>query len=114
LPVIEHAVSVYKLWQGYRSDFPKSARYTLGDKIDATFILILEYLFIANYQGKSEKLPTISAAVRKLDVFKFFLRIAWDIRALDNKKYAALSEKTDELGRMMGGWRRGLETKTPR
>jgi hypothetical protein len=61
-------------------------------------------------QSKEQKLPTIEAAVRKTDMLKFFLRIAWELRALDNKKYALISEKTDELGRMVGGWKKGLET----
>ena len=98
------------MWQEYRNDFPKSLRYTLGEKIDATFIQTLEYLFVASYQSKNEKLPTILFAIRKIDLLKFFLRIAWELRALDNKKYALLSEKTDELGRMVGGWRKGLES----
>lgn len=74
---------------------------------------MLEYLFIASYQNRSEKLPTILAAVRKIDLLKFFLRIAWELHALDDKKYTLLSEKVDELGRMVGGWRKGLEAKTP-
>ena len=113
LPVIEHATAVYKLWYGYRNDFPKGARYTLGARIDATFVYILECLFVASYQGKNEKLPTIIAALRKTDLLKFFLRIAWELQALNTKKYALLSEKTDELGRMVGGWKKGLEMKTP-
>ena len=113
LPVIEHTVAVYKLWHGYRNDFPKGARYTLGDKIDVTFVLTLEYLFIASYQSRHEKLPTIVAALRKTDLLKFLLRIAWELQALDTKKYALLSEKADELGRMIGGWKKGLEAKTP-
>lgn len=111
--MIEHATAVYKLWHEYRNDFPKSSRYTLGDKIDSTFIQILELLFVASYQNKNEKLPTIRAAVRRMDILKFFCRIAWELRALDNKKYALLSEKMDELGRMIGGWKKGLEAKTP-
>ena len=113
MPVIEHALAVYKLWHGYRNDFPKGARYTLGDKIDTLFIQLLELLFVASYQGKVEKLPTIRAAVRRMDVLKFFLRVAWELNALDNKKYALLSEKCGELGRMIGGWKKGLEQKTP-
>lgn len=113
MPVVEHAIAVYKLWHEYRSDFPKSSRYTLGDKIDTIFIQVLECLFVASYQNKADKLPTILIAVRKTDLLKFFLRIAWELHALDNKKYALLSEKTDELGRMIGGWKRGLESKTP-
>jgi len=46
-------------------------------------------------------------------VLKFFLQIAWEIKALENKKYIALSEKLNEVGKMLGGWRKGLENKTP-
>ena len=113
MPVIEHAVAVYKLWYEYRGDFPKAARYVLGDKIDSLFVQLLELLLVANYQNKTDKLPTIRSAVRRMDVLKFFLRIAWEIGALENKRYALLSEKADALGRMIGGWKKGLETKTP-
>jgi hypothetical protein len=113
LPVIEHCVTSYKLWQKYRNDFPKGSRYTLGDRIDTTFLYILEMLFIASYQSKSEKLPTIASAVRKTDILKFLLRVAWEIAALDDKKYATLSAHIDEVGRMIGGWKKGLESKTP-
>ena len=77
------------------------------------FIQILEFLYAASYESKNEKLPTIAAAVRRIDGLKFLLRVAWELQALDDKKYALLSEKTDELGRMVGGWKRGLEAKTP-
>ncbi len=30
-----------------------------------------------------------------------------------NDKYATLSEQLDEIGKMFGGWRKGLEKKTP-
>src|SRR3989344_2177661 len=113
LPVIEHTVTVYKRWQEYRDHLPKKSRYTLGDRIDVLFIQVLEYLFVARYQSKAEKLPTIAAALRKTDVLKFMLRILWETHALDTKKYAAISEDTHELGRMIGGWKKGLESKTP-
>jgi hypothetical protein len=92
---------------------PKKCRYTLGDRIDNLFIQMLEYLFVASYQNKNEKLPTIIAALRKTDVLKFLLRVAWELNALDTKKYAAISEDMQELGRMIGGWKKGLESKTP-
>ena len=112
LPVINHAGAVYKTWHQYRSDLPKSARYTLGDKIDTTFIRALEFLYIASYQSKTEKLPTLRSAIRAIDVLKFFLRIAWELHVLDTKKYANVSEEVEELGRMVGGWKKGLESKT--
>jgi len=47
----------------------------------------------------------------KLDVLKLFLFILWEMTALDNKKYIALSEPLNETGRMLGGWIRRLTTK---
>ncbi len=89
------------------------SRYVLAEKIDAHCINILELLFIASYQNREEKLPTIRIALRKTDVLKFLVRIVWELRALDSKRYATLSEKIDELGRMVGGWKKGFESKTP-
>jgi hypothetical protein len=113
LPVIEHAVTVYKRWQEYWDHFPKKSRYSLGDRIDTLFVQVLEFLFIASYQSKAEKLPTIAAALKKTDVLKFLLRVAWETNALDTQKYAIISENVQELGRMIGGWKKGLESKTP-
>ena len=113
MPVVEHAVVVYKRWQEYRNNFPKKSQYSLGDRIDILFLQVLELLFVASYQSKVEKLPTIIAALKKTDVLKFLLRIAWELHALDTKKYAVISEEMDGLGRMIGGWKKGLESKTP-
>ena len=113
VPIIEHTVSVYKLWYEYRDHFPKKSRYTLGDRIDIVFIQLVELLWAASYQGKNEKLPTISAAIKKLDGLKFLLRIAWEIKVLDSTKYASISDPLFEIGKMLGGWKKGLETKTP-
>lgn len=104
---------VYKMWFGFRDHLPKKCRYTLGDKVDARFLLTLELLFTASYQSRQEKTPTLERALCGIDTLKFLLRIAWDIGALDDKKYAALSEGLDTAGRQVGGWKKGLQTKTP-
>lgn len=52
-------------------------------------------------------------AVTKLDLLKFFLHIAWEIKALDNKKFILLSEKLNEIGKMLGGWFRQLNNENP-
>ncbi len=56
---------------------------------------------------------SITEAIRKLDALKFLLRVSWEIKALDNQKYAVLSERLFEIGKMLGGWKRGLDAKTP-
>lgn len=113
LPVVEHTLGIYKIWYGYRDDFPKKARYTLGDKIDARFLNILELVAVAAYQGPSEKLTTLDRAVTGIDLLKFLLRVAWELHIFDDKKYTTLSQGIQEVGRELGGWRKGIQKKTP-
>lgn len=105
-------LSVYKTWYGYRDDIPKKSRYTLGDKIDLRFIGVLEDLRLASYQSPAQKLPTLEQALIELDTLKFLLQIAWEVHVFDDRKYQTISESLHEVGRQIGGWRRGLQTKT--
>jgi len=57
-------------------------------------------------------LPLLQKAGIKLDTLKFILQISWEIKALDNKKYIILSEHLNEIGKMLGGWIRGIQNKT--
>ena len=113
VPIIGRLVSVYKLWYGFQNNFPKKSRYTLGEKIDRLFLEILELLLIGGYLSREKKLLYLQKAGAKLDILKFFLQISWEIKSLDNKKYIVLSEKLNEVGKMLGGWLKQLANKTP-
>lgn len=112
LPVITHMLEVYKEWYACRDSLPKKSRYTLGDRIDTYFIKILETLYTASYQTPNEKTVTLQRAASAIDTLKFLLQITWELRAIDNKRYASLSDKIQKIGREVGGWRKGLQTKT--
>ncbi len=43
-------------------------------------------------------------AIRKLDTINVLLIILYETKSLDTKKFIALSEKLEEIGRMLGGW----------
>lgn len=68
---------------------------------------------MASYAPKGQKLSLIQEASGKFDIVKLFLRLAWEIKSLDNKKYTGLSEKLDEVGRMFGGWLKNSQKETP-
>ena len=104
LSLIQKLVQAYKLWHGFLPNFQKDSRYTIGTKIDSLFLETIELIIKASYSDKVEKLISLKNASVKLDLLKFFLQIAWEIRSLDNKKYISLSERLDEIGKMLGGW----------
>jgi len=61
---------------------------------------------MAKYTTKENKLSFINQAAIKLDSLKFFLKILWQTKSLDNKKYLQLSEALDEIGKIIGGWKK--------
>jgi hypothetical protein len=104
---------LYGLWQEYLTHFPKQNRYTLGTKVDTVFLASIEYCFLASYAPKDTKIGLLDRAISRTDLLKLLLQLAWEIRALDTNKYAHLSENLAEVGRMLGGWKKGLQSKTP-
>ena len=103
----------YSVWFKILADFPKVYRYNLSGKIEERFLSLLENTFAAIYQSGEKKQAQLSLAVVKLDGLKFFLQLAWENKCFSNIKYSSLSESLEEVGRMLGGWIKGLETKTP-
>jgi len=95
---------LYILWCEYYKIIPKTHRYTLGQKIDNLLIEIIEKIAIANFLKAEEKIPYVQFIVRKIDLLKIFLMILWETNSLEEKHYILISEKTNEVGRMSGGW----------
>jgi len=96
-------MKAYKLWQDSFQHFPKKSRFTLGSKIDACFVETLEFIFLASITPREKKLPYLERAGAKFDLLKFFLQLAWEIKALDTNKYALLTEPLNSIGKMIGG-----------
>ena len=113
MPVLDKLKVCYKIWQEYLFHFPRLARYTLGTKIDTLFTETLELILLAGYSLKEDKYKIVKKASVKFDALKFFIQIAWEIKALDNKKYIRISESLNEIGKMLGGWQKQLLKENP-
>lgn len=70
---------------------------------------LIEYTIQASYADKIEKITALKRASLKLDFLKFFLQISWEVKSLDNKKYISISEKLNEVGKMLGGWMKAIK-----
>lgn len=116
IPVVLKLKDAYNIWQNYLAQFPKTNRFTIGSKIDSLFLEAIEYAFLASYTHTEEKRVLLNKSISKVDLVKLLLQLSWETRALDNKKYAHLVEKFAEIGKMLGGWKRQLQsakTSTP-
>ena len=86
---------------------------SLGKKVDGSFLDMLEAMFAALYLPADQKMAGIGTTTAKLDGLKRLMQLAWENKCASSERYAILSEGLDEIGRMLGGWRKGLEKKTP-
>lgn len=77
--------------------------------IQRTVLELLEIsLSAGNNKGVETKRQVLSEASAKLDLLKLLIRLAYEIRAIDQKAYLQLQGYLQEIGRMIGGWLRSL------
>lgn len=70
---------------------------------------VLENIMAASQMAKREKLPVLERASMKLNFLRVFIRLMYETKGIDMKKYVALQESIDEIGRMLGGWIRSVK-----
>lgn len=99
----------YKLFHEDLRFFPKTEKYSLGTKIETLILEMLDLTAKTVRRPKEERLPQVKIIDEQTNFLKILVRLASEIRALDNKKYLALEEKLQEIGRMIGGWLRSLD-----
>lgn len=87
---------------------PKSSRFSIGARIENKFLDLLEVAYTAYFSGKGEKSAKISQCIFHLDIVKFLISITWEAKLISNKQYEIISLKLDEIGKMLGGWKKSL------
>ncbi len=106
LPILAKVTTAYQLWHGYLINLPRLDKYTLGAKIDNLFCELIELLLEASYANREYKTEIITKACVRLDALKYFLKITWELKTIDTKKYTLLATALNEVGKMLGGWKK--------
>jgi len=86
----------------------KGARYTLGARIENKFLDLLEFSYIAYFTEKEKKTEKIAECILTLDILKFLVSVAWEGRLISNKQCEDVAIKLEEIGKMLGGWKKSL------
>lgn len=81
---------------------PRSQKFLLGDRIQATALDVLERLIEATYSRARER--ALGEANLGLEKLRFLLRMCADLHYLDLRRYEHGARSVDEIGRMVGGW----------
>ena len=82
--------------------FPRSHKFTIGDRIEITALDVLEALIEATYT--KDRLQHLQQANLGIEKLRFLLRLAGDLKLLDRRRYEHAARALDETGRLIGGW----------
>ena len=62
----------------------------------------------AGYLPHEQKLPVLKKISIQLDIAKILLRLSFETKCIDSKKYQRLAAYLIEIGKMLGGWIRSI------
>ena len=82
--------------------FPKSARFTFGQRMTDLTLGILENLVRAAYGRR--RTDSLEAANTRLEVLRVMIRLSKDRHYLSFRQYEFASGELLEIGKMIGGW----------
>lgn len=85
-------------------DFPRNRRFTLGERLEAGLLEILELLVEAAYA--KTKRDVLRRANLRLAVVRHLWRMAHELQIISNKRYAHGAKLLDDLGKQIGGWQK--------
>lgn len=108
LPAVQKAYDINLWLMGRIERFSRKYKFTLGDRLQQTAIdLALTLLEAAHARSKQRPLYR---ANRLLDQLRLLIRMAHAVRLFSERQYRFIGEHNEELGRMIGGWLRSLQT----
>jgi hypothetical protein len=82
--------------------FPRQHRFVLGERVERRLYELLETLVEARYTRDRRTL--LRQANLSLEVLRFQLRLAHDLRCLRTASYGAGVRLVGEVGALVGGW----------
>ncbi|OGD85590.1 hypothetical protein A2696_00975 [Candidatus Curtissbacteria bacterium RIFCSPHIGHO2_01_FULL_41_13] len=104
MPIFAKLYDFYKNLSQAIVTFPKTKRYTLGQRLDEITLEVIELIITAGYLPREQKLPVLQKVSIKLDILKILLRLSQQTNCIDNNRYQQLAAQIIEIGKMLGGW----------
>jgi hypothetical protein len=100
LPVIRKTCDLVPWSCRHTSRFPRQHRFVLGGRMERRLYDLLETLLQARYT--KDRQPLLRQANLTLEVLRFQMRLAHDLRCLRTNSYGFACRAPPEIGAMVG------------
>jgi 23S rRNA-intervening sequence protein len=91
-------------------NFPRARKFVLGDRIETAALDVLDQLIAATFTKSRD--AALANANLGLDRLRFLIRLSQDLRLIDLKRYEHAARGIDDIGRMIGGWKKAHHAQT--
>ncbi len=107
MPLFQAVYKLYVAWHIRCETIPKKDRFTIGQKTESLLLDMLT-LIVTAYHTKdvATKKEILSKANMLLECVKITIRLAKDVKALEQRWYIEYENRLQEIGKQMGGWMR--------
>ncbi|WP_418145475.1 four helix bundle protein [Variovorax paradoxus] len=106
LPIYRHGCDLLSLALDVQTQMPRIFKRSLGEKIHALCVEMLEAMAMANACRGAERLQQLDNLLRHLRATTAMLRVSHDKRLISLKLWSASVELLDAVGSQAGGWRK--------
>ena len=111
LKILQKIFDMMEYGYGALAQFPKSEKFALVTDIKHSMDKMLEHSIEA--QKKYYKKTTLQELDVEIAKLRAYLRLAFQLGFLPMKKYEVWSEKVVEIGKMLGGWLKSVNSQKP-
>lgn len=108
-PIVLRAYELLKHAVPTLNRLPKNQKFIFGDRLQNHLSDLLESLLEAVYLPAEAKKPLLAAVNMRLEKLRFLFRLGHELGFFSSKQYEEFARRTDEIGRMTGGWLRSLK-----
>jgi hypothetical protein len=102
MEVITKAYDLILWTSNHIARFPRSHRFTLGDRLVHRLYDVLELLIRARYER--ERAATLKSVNLELELLRFQFRLAKDLKCLSLESYGSAARAVNAVGQLVGGW----------
>ncbi len=110
LPVINKTYDVYKSIIDMNNKLEKRRRYSIGVSLENSILDCMEALVMAKNAPKTLKAGYLIKAGGKLEVSNLKVKLLLELALVNETKIFQLQAKLDEIGRMLGGWLKAVQS----
>jgi hypothetical protein len=84
--------------------FPVFLRHSLVSRIDHSILDLLMHLNVARFHSHRQRLDALKEADCSLNFLRILIRLSFTRKLISIGSLELLSEKMNEIGRMLNGW----------